>query len=98
MMHGRMPIPEVGRYDVVIRNKPETPAAVWVVGSFMLMIVLAAVLGTCGAVAGVAYAGHAPSPKTEAAMEAADTKSTPAHTPKTSHKKTDGETSYHELR
>ena len=87
------------RYDVVIRHKPETPPAVWVLGSFMLMLVLATVLGMCGTVAGVALAGQATSPQTEAALDTKETKApAPAATTKKSRAKTDGEQSYHELR
>ena len=92
-----MPI-QVGRYDVVIRNKPETPAAVWVVGSFVLMVALAAVLGMCGSVGVLALAGHAPTAKTEAAMDTSPAPVSPAPGPVAKKHRSDGETSYHELR
>ena len=85
------------QYNVVIRHKPETPPAVWVLGSFMLMLVLAAVLGMCGTVAGVAMAGKATNGKTEAALDTPDTKAPVASKP-AKRARTDGEQSYHELR
>ncbi len=100
MMHAPPlpPIVTAQRYDVVIRHKPETPPAVWVLGSFFLMLVLAAVLGMCGTVAGVAMAGSASSPKTEAAVDAPETKAPVAQKSAKPRRHSDGEQTYHELR